>query len=144
MGNKNVSLSMKGDEKYKMNKKPLMHREDRRKTSHGDTLFYKAMLGINILAWGGLVIVLILFHYARPEFITGVQQYWGVEGDNTWTMSYVDAMIVLLRACLVLTLVSTVMRVRRSRRKNDSFGINLIILMLIVATSLITLATIAS
>jgi hypothetical protein len=144
MGNKNVSLSMKGDEKYKMSTKPLQHSEDRRKTPHGDTLFYKVMLGLNILAWAGLVVVLILFHYARPEFITGVQQYWGVEGDNTWTMSYVDAMVVLLRICLVLSLISTVMRARRSRRKNDSFGINLIILTIIVATSLITLATTVS
>jgi uncharacterized BrkB/YihY/UPF0761 family membrane protein len=144
MGNKNVSLSMKGDEKYKMSTKPLQHSEDRRKTPHGDTLFYKVMLGLNILAWAGLVVVLILFHYARPEFITGVQQYWGIEGDNTWTMSYVDAMVVLLRICLVLSLISTVMRARRSRRKNDSFGINLIILTIIVATSLITLATTVS
>lgn len=135
---------MKGDEKYKMSTKPLHHSEDRRKTPHGDTLFYKVMLGLNILAWAGLVVVLILFHYARPEFITGVQQYWGVEGDNTWTMSYVDAMVVLLRICLVLSLISTVMRARRSRRKNDSFGINLIILTIIVATSLITLATTVS
>ncbi|WP_334061439.1 hypothetical protein [Alteromonas genovensis] len=144
MGNKHVSLSMKGPEKDNMSTKPLHHSEDRRKTPHGDTLFYKVMLGLNILAWAGLVVVLILFHYARPEFITGVQQYWGVEGDNTWTMSYVDAMVVLLRICLVLSLISTVMRARRSRRKNDSFGINLIILTIIVATSLITLATTVS
>ena len=135
---------MKGDEKDNMSTKPLPHSEDRRKTPHGDTLFYKIMLGLNIAAWAGLVVVLILFHYARPEFITGVQQYWGVEGDNTWTMSYVDAMVVLLRICLVLSLISTVMRARRSRRKNDSFGINLIILTIIVATSLITLATTVS
>jgi hypothetical protein len=141
MGNKNVSLPMKGDEKYKMNTKPLHHGEDRRKTPPSDTLFYKVMLGLNVLAWAGLVVVLILFHYARPEFITGVQQYWGVKGVTTWTMSYVDAMVVLLRVCLTLSLVSIVMRARRSRRKNDSFGVNLIILTIIVAMSLITLAT---
>lgn len=141
MGNKNVSLSTKGDEQYKMNTKAFHNSEDRRKTPHPDTLFYKVMLGLNILAWAGLVVVLILFHYARPEFISGVQQYWGVKGETTWTMSYVDAMVVLLRVCLALSLVSTVMRARRSRRKSDSFGINLIVLTIIVATSLITLAT---
>ena len=124
-----------------MNTKALHHSEDRRKTPHADTLFYKIMLGLNLLAWAGLVVVLILFHYARPEFISGVQQYWGVKGQTGWTMSYVDAMVVLLRVCLVLSLVSTVMRARRSRRKNDSFGVNLIVLTIIVATSLITLAT---
>lgn len=141
MGNKNVSLSTKGDEQYKMNTKALHNGDDRRKTPHADTLFYKIMLGLNLLAWAGLVVVLILFHYARPEFISGVQQYWGVKGQTGWTMSYVDAMVVLLRVCLVLSLVSTVMRARRSRRKNDSFGVNLIVLTIIVATSLITLAT---
>lgn len=118
-----------------------MYQDDRRKTSPADTTFYKVMVTLNILAWLGLVAVLILFHYARPDFISGVQKYWGVEGVTTWSQDYIDAMIILLRVCLGLSLVSLIMRAKRSRRQNDSFGVNLIVLTIIVAVSLFTLAT---
>jgi hypothetical protein len=47
-----------------------------------------------------------------------------------------------LQVCLGLSLVSMILRLRRNRRKNDSFGINLFILASITIISLITLNTI--
>ena len=38
---------------------------ERRSTPKSQNLFYKIMLTLNILAWIGLVIALILFHYVR-------------------------------------------------------------------------------
>ena len=52
---------------------------ERRSTPRSKTPFYKVMLGLNIVGWVGMVVVLILFHYARPDFISGVQQYWGIK-----------------------------------------------------------------
>ncbi|NDW20908.1 hypothetical protein [Alteromonas hispanica] len=141
MGNKSVSLPLNLYEKRKTGEKQAMYQDDRRKTSPADTTFYKVMVTLNILAWLGLVAVLILFHYARPDFISGVQKYWGVEGVTTWSQDYIDAMIILLRVCLGLSLVSLIMKAKRSRRQNDSFGVNLIVLTIIVAVSLFTLAT---
>lgn len=141
MGNKSVSLPLNKYEKRKTGEKQAMYQDDRRKTPPADTTFYKVMVTLNILAWLGLVAVLILFHYARPDFISGVQKYWGVEGVTTWSRDYIDAMIILLRVCLGLSLVSLIMRAKRSRRQNDSFGVNLIVLTIIVAVSLFTLAT---
>jgi len=46
---------------------------ERRSTPRSKTPFYKVMLGLNIFGWVGMVVVLILFHYARPDFISGVQ-----------------------------------------------------------------------
>ena len=112
MGNKSVSLPLNKYEKRKTGEKQAMYQDDRRKISPADTTFYKVMVTLNILAWLGLVAVLILFHYARPDFISGVQKYWGVEGVTTWSQDYIDAMIILLRVCLGLSLVSLIMKAK--------------------------------
>lgn len=114
---------------------------ERRSTPRSQTPFYKVMLALNIVGWVGMVVVLVLFHYARPDFISGVQQYWGIEGDTTWSESHLSAMTIMLQVCLFVTLVSIIMRARRNRRRSDSFGINLFILLAIAGISLITLAT---
>lgn len=114
---------------------------ERRSTPRSQTPFYKFMLALNIVGWVGMVVVLVLFHYARPDFISGVQQYWGIEGDTTWSESHLSAMTIMLQVCLFVTLVSIIMRARRNRRRSDSFGINLFILLAIAGISLITLAT---
>ena len=114
---------------------------ERRSTPRAQTPFYKIMLALNIVGWLGMVVVLILFHYARPDFISGVQQYWGIEGDTSWSEHHLTAMTIMLQVCLVVTLISIIMRARRNRRRSDSFGVNLIILFAIVAISLVTLAT---
>lgn len=114
---------------------------ERRSTPRSQTPFYKFMLALNIVGWVGMVVVLVLFHYARPDFISGVQQYWGIEGDTSWSESHLSAMTIMLQVCLIVTLVSIIMRARRNRRRSDSFGINLFILLAIAGISLITLAT---
>ena len=114
---------------------------ERRSTPRSKTPFYKVMLGLNVFGWVGMVVVLILFHYARPDFISGVQQYWGIKGDSSWSEGHLSAMTIMLQVCLIVSLVSIVMRARRNRRRTDSFGVNLIILFAIAAISLITLAT---
>ncbi|WP_334049218.1 hypothetical protein [Alteromonas gracilis] len=114
---------------------------ERRSTPRSQTPFYKVMLALNIVGWLGMVVVLVLFHYARPDFISGVQQYWGIEGDAAWSESHLSAMTIMLQVCLIVTLVSIIMRARRNRRRTDSFGINLFILLAIAGISLITLAT---
>ncbi|GFD84900.1 hypothetical protein [Alteromonas sp. KUL150] len=114
---------------------------ERRSTPRSQTPFYKVMVGLNIVGWVGMVVVLVLFHYARPDFISGVQQYWGIKGDTTWSESHLSAMTIMLQVCLIVTLVSIIMRARRNRRRSDSFGINLFILLAIAGISLITLAT---
>jgi hypothetical protein len=99
------------------------------------------MIGVNILAWISMVVVLVLFHYARPELITGLQEYWGIEGDTSWSEEHLSAMTIMLQVCVVLSLISIVMRAKRNRRKTDSFGVNLFILFAIAVISLITLVT---
>ena len=125
MGNKNVSPNAR----------------DRRSTPRVSNYFYRATLALNILGWIALVAALVLFHFARPDFISGVQLYWGAEGDTTWSSEYVYAMTIMLLICVAMSLLSLLMRARRTRRRGDRFGINLFVLFGIALISLLTLAT---
>jgi hypothetical protein len=125
------------------NKYTLEAREDRRSVPRSETVFFKIMLALNVLGWSSLVVVLVLFHFARPELISGVQEYWGIKGRDAWVPEYVSAMRVILQICLSVSLISIVMRARRSRRQGDNLGVNLIILIVIATISLITLLTMA-
>lgn len=114
---------------------------ERRSTPRTQTPLFKVMLTLNVIGWLSLVVALILFHFARPDFISGVQSYWGVEGKNSWSPEYVRAMLGVLQLGLGVSLVSIVIRARRSRRRGDTFGSNLIVLAVIAAVCLITLMT---
>ena len=114
---------------------------DRRQTPASKEPLFRIMVILNIVAWFSLLAALILFHYARPEFISGVQKFWGVEGRIYWSEDHIDGLLATLQVCLGLSLVSMLLRFRRNRRKTDSFGVNLFILAAITIISLITIYT---
>ena len=88
------------------------------------------LIGLNILAWLLLVVALIVFHYARPDFVTGLQRYWNIPGDTQWSAELIQVLFRLTQLCLVATIVAMVMRIRRTRRKRDEYGVNLYILLI--------------
>lgn len=114
---------------------------DRRQIPASKEPLFRIMVILNIVAWFSLLAALILFHYARPEFISGVQKFWGVEGRIYWSEDHIDGLLATLQVCLGLSLVSMLLRLRRNRRKTDSFGVNLFILAAITIISLITIYT---
>lgn len=114
---------------------------DRRQTPVSKEPLFRIMVILNIVAWFSLLAALILFHYARPEFISGVQKFWGVEGRIYWSEAHIGSLMATLQVCLGLSLVSMLLRLRRNRRKTDSFGINLFILAAITIISLLTIYT---
>lgn len=113
--------------------------QERRKKSREQDTYYQVVVTLNSLAWLSLVICLILFHFARPEMVSGVQQFWGIEGRTSWAPQYIDALIMLLQGCLVTSLLTMFLRSRRNRRKSDRYGVNLFILAGISSLSLVTL-----
>lgn len=113
--------------------------KDRRKINRKQDTFYQIVLGLNIVAWIFLIASLILFHYARPEFIAGVQNYWGIEGREFWSEEHLGDLLNLLQLCLLTTIFTIALRSRRNRRKHDRFGVNVLILLVISVTSLVTL-----
>jgi hypothetical protein len=115
---------------------------ERRLTAASKELLFRIMVIFNVTAWISLLVALILFHYARPEFISGVQKFWGVEGRVYWSREHIDGLLATLQVCLALSLISMILRTRRNRRKTDSFGANLFILVAITTVSLITIYSI--
>ncbi len=124
------------------NKTTKSYRSDRREIPKREDTVYRAVIALNVIAWMTLVMALILFHYARPDFVTGLQQYWGLEGDTSWSEGYLRALRVTLQICLGLSLVSIILRSRRTRRHYDRFGVNLFVLSILAVISLVTLNTI--
>ena len=110
--------------------------ENRRKTPRSHDKFYQIVLGLNIFAWVVFIAALIVFHYARPELISGVQEYWGVEGRQDWSFSLSYYLLGLLAICTSLSLGVLILRKYRNRRESDYFGINVVILLLISITVL--------
>ena len=116
-----------------------MNNEEKRTQPRSKSLLFRTVIGINILIWLLMLVALSLYHYGRPEISPGFYEYLGVSVRNTWKEDYYNALVLLLQSCLALTLVSVFLRSKRSRRKNDDFGINLFFLIFIIAVSLITL-----
>ena len=117
---------------------------DRRVIPRNKDGFYRFIVTVNFISWLVLIAALIAFHFARPEMITGLQTYWGIEGRTTWSQDHVDILVLLLQICLGMTLVTMLLRARRNRREEDNYGVNLFILAGISVISLVTLnATVA-
>jgi heme/copper-type cytochrome/quinol oxidase subunit 2 len=80
-----------------------------------------------------------VFHDARPEFVSGVQAFWGIEGRQEWSKTLTMYLVGLLSLCVVISVMVLVMKRRRNRRDKDYFGINGYVLMVTAVSSLIIL-----
>lgn len=119
-----------------MSKESNWQGENRRVVPRIGDKFYQTILFLNGFAWIIFVAAMVVFHYARPELISGVQEYWGVEGREDWSMTLSFSLMILLSLSTFLSLLVLVLKRKRSRRRNDYMGINIVILLIIAATSL--------
>lgn len=113
--------------------------QNRRKLPREKDRFYQSMVFINVLGWFVFIGALLVFHDARPEFVSGVQAFWGVEGRQEWSKTLTVYLAGLLSLCVLISVVVLFMKRRRNRRDNDHFGINGYVLMLTAVSSLIIL-----
>ncbi len=112
---------------------------NRRSTPRERDNLYKIVMVINVLAWGLLVAAFVVFHFARPDFIAGVQRFWGVPGQTDWSQDHVGTLFFLVKACLILTLSTMLLRIRRNRRQGDNYGINLYVLTVVGLLTLLVM-----
>ncbi len=110
--------------------------ERRHKPVQQDWLFRMTVVG-NVVVWLVFLAALIYFHNARPEFVSGVQRFWGVPGREQWLASGSSTMFLLLCICCVMSLVLIFMRHKRSRRSRDTIAINLLFLVLVTGISIL-------
>ncbi|WP_156824294.1 hypothetical protein [Salinimonas chungwhensis] len=94
---------------------------------------------INVLAWSMLLAAFVVLHFARPDFISGVQRFWGIPGNTNWSQEHVTTLFMLVKACLILTLSTMLLKIRRNRRRSDNYGINLYLLVILGLVSLLVL-----
>jgi hypothetical protein len=112
---------------------------DRRQKKDIDDTLFRVMIACNVIGWIVFVAALMVFHYARPEFISGVQQFWGIEGRDHWESSLRNVLTILLGVCVIFSLMTLFLKRKRARRKFDSLGINLILLTTIASISLVSI-----
>jgi uncharacterized membrane protein YkvI len=97
------------------------------------------MVFINVLGWLVFIGALLVFHYARPEFVSGVQAFWDMEGRQEWSKALTGYLVGLLSLCVMISVAVLIMKRRRNRRDKDYFGINGHVLMVTATSSLIIL-----
>ena len=120
-----------------MSEQEPWHGENRRKTPKTNDAFYRLVVGINLFAWLLFVVALVVFHYARPELVSGLQEYWGFDVRKDWSETLSFYLILLLCMCVMLATLTFFLRRQRTRRKGDFFGVNLGILITITLIGLI-------
>ena len=123
--------------KYTNSSQKILH--NRRKLTRENDRFFQCMIFINVLGWFVFIGALIVFHHARPEFVSGVQAFWGIEGRQEWSETLTVYLFGLLLLCIVTSASVLCMKRKRNRREKDYFGINGYVLMFIATLSLIIL-----
>lgn len=109
---------------------------NRRRHPRENDLLFKILVALNVIGWGVFLAALIVFHYARPDFVSGVQTFWGVTGREQWLSSLSMYLVILLFTCVLISVVVLVLKRQRNRRENDYYGINGYVLMFTAASSL--------
>lgn len=120
-----------------MSKESNWQGENRRNTPRIGDKFYQTVMILNVIAWVVFIAAMVVFHYARPELVSGVQEYWGMEGREDWSMTLSFYLISLLSLSTFLSFTVLVLKRARSRRRHDYMGVNIVILLIIAASSLI-------
>jgi hypothetical protein len=112
---------------------------NRRKSPRENDRFFRTMVFVNVLGWFVFIGALLVFHDARPEFVSGVQAFWGIEGRQEWSKTLSMYLVGLLVLCVVISVLVLIMKRQRNRREKDHFGINGYVLMVTAISSLIIL-----
>lgn len=102
----------------------------RHKPVEKERLFIVTVIG-NIVLWVLFIGALILLHYARPEFITGLQEYWNIPGREHWLNEPKNLLKLLLSICIGLSLLLIGLNRRRNRRKKDNIAFNVVFLLIV-------------
>lgn len=98
---------------------------DRRITPKRDDLLYRTAVWMNIVLWLLFLAAMVVLHYARPDFIAGVQRFWGIPGREVWQNSLLFWLCFLLVVCVLLSVLLLYLEKLRSRRKQDFFALNI-------------------
>jgi glucan phosphoethanolaminetransferase (alkaline phosphatase superfamily) len=114
-------------------------RMNRRKTSLQNDSFYRMIIGISVVSWLVFVIALMVFHYARPAVVYGMQDFNPMQAQQGWSETLSVYLIILLFVCMLLNILVLVLKRQRTRRTRDAYGVNGFILLFVALGSLVAL-----
>ncbi|AWL11807.1 hypothetical protein HMF8227_01329 [Saliniradius amylolyticus] len=106
-------------------------RAERREAPKTRDPVLKLLIVLSILGWSVFVLALVLFHYARPELITGLITYWKLQVREHWLESYSVYLIITVVLTFIISAAGTVIRRKRIRRRGDAIWLNLPVLLVI-------------
>ena len=89
---------------------------DRRKTADfwARLLFY-----LNILAWILLIIILLIFHRAQPEFETLFDRFYQLKLRTDWDIQYLYYLVNMVIFGIFISIAGLLLGLYRGRREKD-------------------------
>lgn len=103
---------------------------ENRRHNHNDRLLLLLRISAS-LGWLAIIMVSIIGWLAAPELDTGIVRYHELELRDQWQQRWVQWLPITLGICTVLSLLALGVTPFRSRRRNDSKRVHLIILLLL-------------
>ncbi len=100
-------------------------------------IWAKSLIGLNIFVWLLLVVIMLIFHRAQPEFETFFDRFYLLNLRTFWDIKYIDLLIYFVVTGIIISLIGLFMGRYRGRRKNDHL-ISLLITGVISVTLLLT------
>jgi len=89
---------------------------DRRKTTD---FWAKLLFYLNILAWILLIVILLIFHRAQPEFETLFDRFYQLKLRTNWDIQYLYYLIDMVIFGIFISIVGLLLGIFRGRREND-------------------------
>jgi TM2 domain-containing membrane protein YozV len=92
---------------------------------------------LNIFSWIFLLIILLIFHHAQPEFETFFDRFYQLKIRTFWQIKYTYLLIYLVISGLIISAAGMMISHYRARRKNDHWcsliimaGVSIILMMI--------------
>jgi hypothetical protein len=102
----------------------------------------KSLIALNIFTWLLMLIILLIFHRAQPEFETFFDRFYNLDIRTIWDIRYLDLLIYFVMAGINISIIGLLISIYRGRRESDhliSLVITGIISIILLLTALFNL-----
>ena len=79
----------------------------------------RLLVKLNIVSWGILILILLVFHRAQPEFETFFDRFYQLSLRTSWDVQYLYYLMILVIFGILVSISGLVLGVFRGRRSKD-------------------------
>ncbi len=94
-------------------------------------IWVKTLNLVNFLAWILIVVILVVFERARPQFESFFDRFYKLKLRVNWDMKFIDYLIWLVAVCIIISISGLLLGLARARREEDCSTVGLLIMGLI-------------